>query len=103
MFDIGFWELILIGVIALIVFGPERLPAIATRIGHWVGRGRALMRAVQMQLEQELEAGKAGVNDALPKFEQENAHKTSETRAKEPAADQTPVKKQESSGPDEPS
>ncbi len=86
MFDIGFWELILIGVIALVVFGPERLPAIATRIGHWVGRGRALMRAVQMQLEQELEASKTSITAS-----------SAPTRPTEPAREEAADKAQDAS------
>ena len=38
MFDIGFSELILIGVVALLVIGPERLPVAARVAGLWVGR-----------------------------------------------------------------
>lgn len=97
MFDIGFWELILIGVIALVVFGPERLPGIAARIGQWVGRGRALMRAVQMQLEQELEAGKTAVNDSLPKLDSAEptiGKQDSEQHTDPPGADPEPDDKQ---------
>ncbi|HEY9572248.1 MAG TPA: Sec-independent protein translocase protein TatB, partial [Pusillimonas sp.] len=40
MFDVSFSELMLIGVIALIVIGPERLPKVARTIGHLVGRAQ---------------------------------------------------------------
>ena len=38
MFDIGFWELSIIGIVALLVIGPERLPAVARTVGKYVGR-----------------------------------------------------------------
>jgi len=38
MFDIGFSELVVIGVVALVVIGPERLPKVARTLGHLFGR-----------------------------------------------------------------
>jgi len=54
MFDIGFWEISLIGVIALIVIGPERLPGVARNVGAWVGKGKRLLSSVQMDINREL-------------------------------------------------
>jgi sec-independent protein translocase protein TatB len=42
MFDIGFWEMAFIGVIALVVIGPERLPGVARTAGLWVGKARRM-------------------------------------------------------------
>jgi|GEM_PF-597541 len=56
MFDIGFWELLLIGVVALLVVGPERLPALATFVGQWVGRARRYVNHMRREIEQELES-----------------------------------------------
>ncbi len=56
MFDIGFWELTVIGVVALIVIGPERLPALARTIGLWVGRMRGFVLSVKADIDQELRA-----------------------------------------------
>lgn len=56
MFDLGLWELLVIGVIALLVVGPDRLPALATRTGRLVGRMRLKARRIQAQIQQELEA-----------------------------------------------
>ncbi|NNC24449.1 twin-arginine translocase subunit TatB [Salinisphaera sp. USBA-960] len=44
MFDFGFWELSLIGVLALVILGPERLPVVARTLGGWVRRGRRFVR-----------------------------------------------------------
>ena len=47
MFDIGFWEMTLIGVIALMVIGPERLPGLVRTVGLWVGRIRRYVAQVR--------------------------------------------------------
>ncbi|CAN5248610.1 hypothetical protein BH24PSE2_BH24PSE2_23120 [soil metagenome] len=54
MFDMGFWELLLIFVIALMILGPERLPRAASRLGRWVGHARALVRTLRAQMEEEI-------------------------------------------------
>jgi len=56
MFDIGFGELLLIAVVALVVLGPERLPKAARFAGLWVRRARAQWHSVKAELERELEA-----------------------------------------------
>ncbi|MGA9855415.1 MAG: Sec-independent protein translocase protein TatB [Gammaproteobacteria bacterium] len=56
MFEGSFWELALIFVLALVVFGPERLPGLARTIGLWVGRARAVVRQFTQQIEHELAA-----------------------------------------------
>lgn len=56
MFDIGFSELLLIFILALIVLGPERLPRVARQIGSWVGRARGMARQLQEQLQGEVDA-----------------------------------------------
>jgi sec-independent protein translocase protein TatB len=54
MFDIGFWELALIAVMALLVFGPERLPELARSLGFWVGRVRRYLFAIKQDMDREL-------------------------------------------------
>lgn len=54
MFDIGFSELLVIAVVALIVLGPERLPKAARYAGLWVRKARAQWYSVKSELEQEL-------------------------------------------------
>ncbi|MFC3550764.1 Sec-independent protein translocase protein TatB [Lysobacter cavernae] len=56
MFDIGFSELFLIAVVALLVLGPERLPKAARFAGLWVRRARAQWYSVKSELENELAA-----------------------------------------------
>lgn len=54
MFDIGFAELLLIGVVALLVLGPERLPRAARMAGLWMRRARASWYSMRAELEREL-------------------------------------------------
>ncbi len=56
MFDIGFWELALIMVVALVVVGPERLPRLARTVGMWVGKGRQILMSVKADIDRELKA-----------------------------------------------
>jgi sec-independent protein translocase protein TatB len=51
MFDIGWSEMAIIMLVALIVIGPKDLPRVARNVGRWVGKGRALAREFQSQLE----------------------------------------------------
>lgn len=53
MLDFGFMEILLVCVVALVVLGPEKLPRLVRTLGQWVGRGRAMMKQVQGQLENE--------------------------------------------------
>jgi len=54
MFDIGFSELLLVGVLGLIILGPERLPKAARTVGLLVGRMRRTMSGIQQEIEQEV-------------------------------------------------
>ena len=54
MFDIGFWELVIIAVIALLVVGPDKIPAFAQQAGKWIGKIRRLKNNLQRELKQEL-------------------------------------------------
>jgi Tat protein translocase TatB subunit len=55
MFDIGFSELLVIGVVALLVLGPERMPRLARDIGRWVGRARRYAARVREEIDREVE------------------------------------------------
>ncbi|WP_368565308.1 Sec-independent protein translocase protein TatB [Pseudoxanthomonas sp. UTMC 1351] len=66
MFDIGFSELLIVAIVALVVLGPERLPKATRFVGLWVRRARAQWHSVKDELERELEAEelKRGFQDA---------------------------------------
>ena len=66
MFDIGFSELVVIAVMALIVLGPERLPKAARFAGLWVRRARAQWHSVRSEFEREMAADelKRSLHDA---------------------------------------
>ena len=53
MFDIGFWEIGIIAIVALLIVGPERLPSMIRVAGQWVGRGQRLARELRAELERE--------------------------------------------------
>lgn len=55
MFDIGFWELLILFGIGLIVLGPERLPRVAMKVGRWAGQARRTARTLTTQLRSELD------------------------------------------------
>lgn len=54
MFDVSFSELLLIGVIALIVIGPERLPKVARTLGHLIGRAQRYVGDVKSDIQREM-------------------------------------------------
>ncbi|MDX1442428.1 MAG: Sec-independent protein translocase protein TatB [Gammaproteobacteria bacterium] len=55
MFDIGFSELALIAVLALVIAGPERLPGIMRGLGRFAGRARDVYAAMRSELEKEVD------------------------------------------------
>jgi len=56
MFDIGFWEILVILVVALLVVGPDRLPSLAREVGLWVRKIRGFVTNVRSDIEQEFQA-----------------------------------------------
>ena len=56
MFDIGFSELLLVGLVALLVLGPERLPVAARMAGLWIGRLKRSFNSIKNEVERELGA-----------------------------------------------
>jgi len=55
MFDVGFWEILLILILALVVIGPERLPGAARTAGLWVGKARRYVEGVKSEVGQEFD------------------------------------------------
>ena len=74
VFDIGFSELLVIGVVALIVIGPERLPRVARTLGHLFGRMQRYVNDVKADISREMELEElrklqTDVQDAARTFE----------------------------------
>ena len=75
MFDIGFSEIVVIAVVALIVIGPERLPKVARTLGHLFGRMQRYVNDVKADISREMELDElrklqATVQDAAHAIEQ---------------------------------
>ena len=56
MFDIGFLEIVVIMVLALLVLGPERLPKAARSVGYWFGKARRYVEGMKAQVEAEFDS-----------------------------------------------
>ena len=54
MLDVSLWELLIIGAIALVVVGPERLPRLMRTLGFLVGRARATFQSIRDEVEREV-------------------------------------------------
>ncbi|SIT18786.1 Sec-independent protein translocase protein TatB [Achromobacter sp. MFA1 R4] len=65
MFDVSLTELMVVGVVALIVIGPERLPKVARTVGHLLGRAQRYVNDVKSDIQREIEI------DELRKFKSE--------------------------------
>ena len=75
MFDVGFSEIVVIAVVALIVIGPERLPRVARTLGHLFGRMQRYVNDVKADIAREMELDElkrlqASVEDAARSIEQ---------------------------------
>ncbi|WP_019615247.1 Sec-independent protein translocase protein TatB [Psychromonas ossibalaenae] len=78
MFDIGFWEMVFISVIGLVVLGPERLPPAIRSVVRWVNTAKGMANSVKTEISQELKlheinenmvkASKLGLNDLDPEL-----------------------------------
>ena len=84
MFDIGFSELMVIGVVALVVIGPERLPKVARTAGHLFGRLQRYVTQVKSDISREMELAELGkmkteFEGAARAFQSEVESKAAET------------------------
>ncbi|MEZ8285530.1 MULTISPECIES: Sec-independent protein translocase protein TatB [Vibrio] len=104
MFDIGFWELVLISVVGLVVLGPERLPVAIRSVSKFIGQAKSMANSVKDELSHELKvqelqenlrkAEKMGMEDLSPDL------KASVDELKQAAAQvQRPYAKPESDKP----
>ena len=70
MFDVGFWELTVIGVVALFIVGPERLPGLVRTTAMWVGKARRMLTDVKKDIDRELKADEmADLSDVKTEFD----------------------------------
>lgn len=67
MFDVGFWELAIIGIVALVIVGPERLPGLARTAGLWVGKARRMISDVKRDIDRELKASELSELSSIKK------------------------------------
>ncbi len=56
MFDVGFSEMVMVALVALLVVGPQRLPGLAQTAGRWIGKARHFVTAVKGEIEREIKA-----------------------------------------------
>ena len=70
MFDIGFWELVLIAVMALLILGPERLPVAIRTVRQWLTSVRQFSHSIKTELNEELRVHELHAN--LKKAEKSN-------------------------------
>jgi|TARA_B110000977_G_scaffold103666_1_gene135312 sec-independent protein translocase protein TatB len=69
MFDFGFWELAIVGIVALVVVGPDKLPALAVKLGRFLGKLRRYFASVRADIESELKS--AELKEMLEKQQSE--------------------------------
>ena len=86
MFDVGFSEIVVIAVVALIVIGPERLPKVARALGHMFGRLQRYVNEVKADINREMELDelrklKTEVQSAARDIEQSVTSAVSEAEA----------------------
>jgi sec-independent protein translocase protein TatB len=86
MFDIGFTELLVIAVVALIVIGPERLPKVARTAGHLFGRMQRYVNDVKADISREMELDelkklRSSMEDTARSFEQSVKQELNETES----------------------
>lgn len=97
MFEVGFAELLLIAIVALLVLGPERLPEALRTLGLWMGRMRRSFNAVKNEIEKEIgmdeirrQLHNEAVMEELKRIERE-VRTTAQSTAGAPAAAPGPV------------
>ena len=118
MFDVGFWELIILFGLGLIILGPERLPKVAIQVGNWAGQARRMARQLSGQIRSELndiniadeidikdpfpsgsdgraepDYSRPGVDDLKPKSSADDKPASEDTRTPETEADGAEARK----------
>lgn len=89
MFDVGMFEMIMIGVIALLILGPERMPEAARAAGRWVGKARAFITGIKADVASQMSVAElnelrqlrndlSSAQTELNKFQQKSAETLNE-------------------------
>src|SRR5215510_13155402 len=99
MFEVGFTELLVIFVLALIVLGPEKLPRLAAQVGRWIGRARAMAKQFRDQLEEEVNVAETSKWKPTPEPTPTTSAEPSPTAPAEPSASAMPPAGAESNTP----
>lgn len=114
MFDIGFSELLLCFIVALVVLGPEKLPKLARTLGQWTGQAKGYLRNLTAELDresqlselrQQLDDAKRAMQDGADSFRDTVKKETSsfrDTVQKETDAAHASFKDAESTGTESP-
>ncbi|GHD61880.1 Sec-independent protein translocase protein TatB [Jeongeupia chitinilytica] len=76
MFDVSLGELAVIGAVALVVIGPERLPTVARTVGALIGRAQRFVHSVKSDLEREVRASELAQIEAELRAEGESLRQT---------------------------
>lgn len=87
MFDVGFWELLLIFGLGLVVLGPERLPRVAMKVGRWAGQARSMARHLSNQIRTEIEPVEKSIHSMQEGMRQDFSARRPEPGQSTPAAD----------------
>lgn len=90
MFDVGFSEMLLVGLIALLVFGPERLPKVAREAALWIKKARAMASSVKTEIDREMQL--QDMKEAMDKQKREMERML---LVEKPTADKQPVQPKE--------
>lgn len=96
MFDIGFWELVILFGLGLIILGPERLPKVAMRLGNWAGQARRMARQLSDQIRYEINDVEGG-----PSSRQASPEKDSPATWQRPGMDDLKPKNADDTQPDQ--
>ena len=107
MIDFGFDKIALIGAVALIVIGPEKLPRVARRVGHLVGKAQRYVADVKAEVNrsielEELKKMKTDLEDAARNVEQTVSREVQQTSADLASAWQPPAETVAPLGSDSP-
>ena len=72
MFDFSFWEISIVLIVTLLVVGPDKLPALASKAGRLISKAKCMMMSIRSDIEGELKA--AELKEMLEKQQDEISH-----------------------------